>query len=268
MKDTAIKLTEGDYGVNTGVVQKDEIGELAESIDTLSGTLRQANEERERLDQLRRDFVANVSHELRTPVTVIRGSIEAMLDGIVTDPDQMKCYYSQILNESVFLQRLINDLLDLSRLQNADFKIEMQQLNLCDLLQDAAHVARRMAINRGIEIRLEMDGKVFPLYGDYGRLRQMFLIVLDNAIKFSADRGVVVLSLKNNTVSIRDNGEGIDREDIPYVFDRFYKADSKGNQNGTGLGLAIAKQIADRHGITVSVSSTKEDGTEFLFRFN
>jgi signal transduction histidine kinase len=103
--------------------------------------------------------------------------------------------------------------------------------------------------------------------GDYERLRQMFLIILDNAIKFSPQSGIITLSLHGKIVSIRDNGIGIAQNDLPYIFDRFYKAKSEENKNGTGLGLAISKQIADRHAINVSVSSVQDAGTEFRFQF-
>lgn len=267
MRDWAKTLSEGDYSVKTGVLQKDEIGELATVLDTLGERLDLANRESEKLDQLRRDFVANISHELRTPVTVIRGSLEALCDEVVSDPEQVKSYYKQMLNESLFLQRLVNDLLDLSRLQNTDFHIEMHQISLSDLLSDVVRSARHVAQFKQIEITLEQDTQTNIVSGDYGRLRQMFFIILDNAIKFSPLTSTITVSLKENTVTIKDLGIGIAPEDLPYIFDRFYKVLSENNKNGTGLGLAIAKQIADRHDIEVSVSSKPNEGTEFRFFF-
>ena len=196
MKDSALLLAEGDYTAKTGVNQKDEIGELAGTIDVLSERLHFAKLESDKLEKLRRDFVANISHELKTPVTVIRGSLEALCDGVVTEPEQVKSYHSQMLLESLSLQRLVNDLLDLSRLQNADFKIEMQDLNLCEILSDAARSAGHLAMAKNIEIRQAYDTQSYKVTGDYGRLRQMFLIVLDNAVKFSPEGGTVAISLK------------------------------------------------------------------------
>jgi len=268
MKNSAMLLAAGDYSAKTGVLQKDEIGELALAIDTLSERLYLASHESQQLFKLRSDFIANISHELRTPVTVLRGSLEALCDEVVTDPSQVTSYHHQMLNETLFLQRLVNDLLDLSRLQNIDFKIEMQQLSLCDVLNDVIRSAQHMAQLKHIEIRQEQDTKICIVLGDYGRLRQMFLIIMDNAIKFSPQNGVITVSLKDKLVSIQDNGTGISTEDLPYVFDRFYKVKSEQNKNGTGLGLPIAKQIADRHTINVSVSSTKKTGTEFQFQFD
>jgi signal transduction histidine kinase len=267
MKNTAIELANGHYSAKTNVCQKDEIGELAATIDILSERLALASQESEQLLKLRRDFIANISHELRTPVTVIRGSAEALCDEVVTEPAQVKSYHQQMLNESIFLQRLVNDLLDLSRLQNTDFNIEMQQLNLCDVLNDVVRSAGRIAQLKNIVIKQEHDTNLCLVTADYGRLRQMFLIILDNAVKFSSTNGEVLVILKDKKVLIKDNGIGIAKEDIPYIFDRFYKVKSEENKNGTGLGLAIAKQIADRHNITLKVNSIQEKGTEFVFQF-
>lgn len=267
MKNSTLLLAGGDYHVKTGVLQNDEIGDLAAAIDSLSIKLDGARQESEKLDKLRRDFVANVSHELRTPITVMRGSIEALSDEIVKDPEQIKIYYRQMLNESIFLQRLVNDLLDLSRLQNTDFNIEMQELNLCDVIRDASRSARQIAIDKNITIQLDFDKPAYPFTGDYGRLRQMFLIILDNAVKFSPPDSTVNVSMKDHIVSIHDQGQGIAPDDLPFIFDRFYKVKSEDNKNGSGLGLSIAKQIADRHNIDMAVDSHLGAGTTFLFKF-
>jgi signal transduction histidine kinase len=124
-----------------------------------------------------------------------------------------------------------------------------------------------MAQKKNIEIRTEQEAPACSVTGDYGRLRQMFLIILDNAVKFSPQGSTVTVTMKENKVSIQDCGIGIAPEDLPYIFDRFYKVKSEENKNGTGLGLAIAKQIADRHNIQIYIKSKVNQGTEFLFRF-
>ena len=267
MKNSTAQLAGGDYSAKTGVQRDDEIGELASSIDILSERLEQADRESENLAKLRQDFVANISHELRTPVTVIRGSLEALYDEVVTDPEQIKIYHRQMLNESIFLQRLVDDLLDLSRLQNIDFKIEMQDIDLCDVLSDVLRSARNIASRKQIQIQLDKDIASCIVTGDYGRIRQMLMIILDNAVKFSPEGDIVSMSLVNREVVIRDHGTGIPQEDLPYIFERFYKSKSELNKNGTGLGLAIAKQIAQRHHIALSVSSSTSDGTAFRMQF-
>lgn len=268
MKAAAMELSSGNYSVKTGIKQKDEIGELASAFDVLSDRLYTSNQESEKLNKLRHDFISNISHELRTPVTVIRGSLEALCDQVVTDPEQVKIYHDQMLSESKFLERLVNDLLDLSRLQNTDFKMEMQEISLCNVLSDTVRSAQQMALSKDIEINMEQNANLCSVIGDYGRLRQMFLIVLHNAVKFSPQGSTVTVSYKDGTVSIKDRGTGIPQQDLPYIFDRFYKVNSEKNKNGTGLGLAIAKEIALRHNVDVSVSSEENKGTEFRFDFN
>jgi len=268
MKDSTMRLAEGDYSAKTGVSQKDEIGELASAIDVLSRRLDLASQESENLLKLRNDFVANISHELRTPVTVIRGSLEALCDGVVEDPVKVRDYHKQMLNESISLQRLVNDLLDLSRLQNLDFKLEFKEINLFDILDDAFRSARHIATKKNIDIQFEYeeDSKSISIRGDYGRLRQMMMIILDNAVKFSAENSAVRVILKNKQISIIDNGPGIAAEDIPYIFDRFYKTKSEDNMTGTGLGLSIAKQIAERHNVRITARSDCNE-TEFRLEF-
>ena len=270
MSSTAMKLAEGEYSAKTGVLGKDEMGELAKNLDILSERLALSSKESEKLDQLRRDFVANISHELRTPITVIRGSLEALCDGVVTNKNQVEEYHRQMLSESKGLQRLVGDLLDLSRLQNTDFEIEKSEVSLCELVNDTIRSAKSIADAKEIQLILENTAIDCTVLGDYGRLRQMLMTFLDNAIKFSPIGGRVSITLddkEGKMVSIRDKGIGIHKEDLPYVFDRFYKTKEVDNIGGTGLGLAIAKQIALRHDAEISVSSVPGQGSEFYIKF-
>jgi signal transduction histidine kinase len=265
---TALQISEGNYAAKTDVKGTDEIGELAQTMDEMGDKLRQAEIESEKLQKMRQDFVANISHELRTPVTVIRGSLEAICDKVVTEPEMVEEYHRQLLGESIYMQRLVNDLLDLSRLQNPDFSINITEFNLCDCISDAVRSGRRIAVDKNINIEFSSDENVYMIKGDYDRIRQMLLIIIDNAIKFTDNpENAVGIELKENTVSVTNIGVGINKEDLPMVFERFYKSRSEKNKNGTGLGLAIAKQIATRHDIDVSVSSVEGGETTFRFVF-
>ncbi|MDO4920284.1 MAG: ATP-binding protein [Phascolarctobacterium sp.] len=261
MRNNAERLAERDYEVRNDIVQKDEIGELARTLDILAQRLQLADEESQKLEKLRRDFIANISHELRTPVTVIRGSLEALRDGVVTDKAEVEEFHEQMYNESIFLQRLINDLLDLSRLQNTDFPIEKAPLNLCDVIQDAARGSRQLGKEKNLQITSRLDTDLYMLNGDYGRLRQMLMIFLHNSIKFSPEGGGIELRLAGGKLQIIDYGCGIKPEDVPHAFDRFYKARNEQNKSGSGLGLAIAKQIALRHDMQLELSSELGAGT-------
>lgn len=266
MKSVAMQLAEGNYQAKCNIKQKDEVGELANVMDLLAGRLDEASKESLKLEQMRKDFVSNISHELRTPVTVIRGSLEALCDKIITDPKQIDEYHLQMLNEAKFLQRLVGDLLDLSRLQSPDFAIEKQELNLNDVISDVVRSARQIAKNKNVSINIDLKNPNLKISGDYGRLRQMFLIILDNAIKFSFANNKVDVLAKNDTIIIRDYGIGINEKDLPHIFDRFYKTHGEHNKVGTGLGLAIAKQIAERHNIELIAQNNFDGGAKFIFK--
>jgi len=267
---TAILLAAGNYQAKTDIKQNDEIGTLANNMDKLAIQLDNATKESARLEKMRQDFVANISHELRTPITVIRGSLEALNDGVVTNDKLVKEYYQQMLSESKHLQRLVGDLLDLSKLQNLDFKLEMQEISILDVINDSVRSAVKLADHKHISVNFENNVTDTIINGDYGRLRQMIMIIIDNAIKFSPLNSHIQITLTNTdnlAISIKDQGIGIDKKDLPYIFDRFHKTNSNDNLSGSGLGLAIAKQIAIRHDITISVNSEINKGTEFIFRF-
>lgn len=261
MKDTATRLASQDYTARSYVQQNDEIGELATTIDGLAGRLQKADTETKETDRLRREFIANVSHELRTPVTVLRGSLDALRDKVVTTPQDVDRYYDTMYKETLFLQRLITDLLELSRLQNAAFAIEKEPLNLCEVIQDATRSGRHLGHAKNISVTYTGDAQMYKLTGDYGRLNQMLLVFLDNAVKFSPEGGSVEIKLAGKLLTISDHGCGIPSKDLPYVFDRFYKTRVEKNKSGSGLGMAIAREIAERHGIIPTVVSEVNQGT-------
>lgn len=272
IKNTAISLADGDYTPKTGVKQSDEIGELAKIIDELADRLYKSSKESERFEKMRNDFITNISHELRTPVTVIRGSIEAICDGIITDENTVNDFHKQILSDSIHLQNLVNDLIDLNKLQNPDFSINKSEINLYDITNDAVRSMKQLANKKNVIINFinSSDPACYLFIGDYQRIRQMIIILLDNAIKFSPENKNVNTILESNgnyyTLNISDQGKGISEEDMEKIFDRFHKSGNE-NNDGMGLGLAIAKQIAIRHDIKLSVKSTNDTGTTFSLEF-
>lgn len=273
IRNTTTELAKGNYEVTTQVNQNDEIGELAKSIDKLALQLDKSSKESERFEKMRQNFIANISHELRTPITVIRGSIEAICDGIIKDPEQLKDYNEQILSDSIHLQRLVNDLIDLTKLQNTDFSIDKSTINLFEIINDAVRSMKNISTKKGVKINFSLENAIeedrYLFVGDYQRIRQMIIIVLDNAIKFSNENQKVDILLKKENkkyeLKICDSGRGIDPENIGEIFNRYHKSNTEENKNGMGLGLAIAKEIALRHNIEIFVKSVPNIKTVFTF---
>lgn len=270
MRATALELAAGNYHIKTGIKREDEIGDLAKTVDILSEKLLENEIERKKLDQMRLDFFANVSHELRTPITVIRAYTETLSDGVVTQEDMVQQYYNRMLAECKSMERLVGDLLLLSKMQNPDFMIQKEPVNLLQVFEDIIRSAGAIAQKKNIRIDVNTEEEVVMILGDYDRLRQMFMVILDNAIKFSEDNKAVHINISKSDkikVSIRDEGVGIDPADIDNIFEKFYKSNLRQNASGTGLGLAIAKQIALKHEGTIEVKSTPGIGSEFIFTF-
>lgn len=220
----------------------------------------------EKLEQLRRDFVANVSHEFRTPLTVIKGSLEALADGTVYKSEDVSRYITRVLSETRALERLVGDLLDLSRLQSESVSIHLEKVHMPSLLADTVKGIQGLAEEKGIRIELDNGGDIPPIQGDYDRLRQLMVIFLDNAIKYSPSGTCihVAVTLQDRLlITIQDQGAGIVPEALPHIWDRFYQSDRSRESTGTGLGLSIAKRLIDLHGGSVSVSSTLGEGTTF-----
>lgn len=160
---------------------------------------------------------------------------------------------------------MIGDLLDLSRLQNADFVIEKDEVSFCDCLNDAVRSVSQMAAAKGVVLSRHGEPDNYKMRGDYGRIHQMLIIVLDNAVMFMPDDSVVDIIWVGKCLTIHDNGDGIPADDLPFIFDRFYKSHTEQNKTGTGLGLSIAKLIAERHDIKLTAES--RNGASFIFEF-
>lgn len=270
MRVVAIQYANGNYDYPTNIKRKDEIGELAVALDILSEKLTANEKERQYLEQMRQDFFANVSHELRTPITVIRGYTETLADGVVTKPEKIQQYYQRILRECTSMQRLVGDLLLLSKMQNPDFQIEKEPVNLIQVFDDLLRSAKVLCLQKNIWLDFQKDSDYVLMMGDYDRLRQMFMVIMDNAVKFSPEDSKIYVTISSQdkiVVSIRDEGIGIAKDELNSIFEKFYKSKLRQNATGSGLGLMIAKQIALKHNGTIGVESTLGQGTEFIFTF-
>ena len=223
----------------------------------------------ERLERTRREYVSNVSHELRTPLTAMRALIEPLKEGMVaSEADRMR-YYDIILREVMRLSRLINDQLELSRLQSGTLAIQKSRIHLDDLVYDVCDRYNGIAKEHGLELEVPTDFSECPVvYANADRVEQMLIILLDNAIKYTESGSVRVSAAWDDekvVLTVGDTGVGIDDEDLPYVFDRFYKVDKAHSGKGSGLGLSIAKELLRRMDEEIWVTSERGKGSEFSF---
>ena len=223
--------------------------------------------ESHRLDKMRTDFVANISHELRTPLVTLQGYSEAIIDGITESDEATKEFASIIYDESLRLARLVNDLLDLARIESGKETMHFTSFDIGDFLPRVMRKFNQMASEK--EIRLQTDAPHRLIEADGDRLEQVFTNLIGNAIAHT-DSGEIRIEATEETDGLRiqltDTGHGIPKEDLPFVFERFYKADkarTSGSKTGTGIGLAIVKNVVDAHHGKVSVSSTLGVGTTF-----
>jgi len=274
MQAVASAMAGGDYSVQAKVETNDEVGDLSRSLNLLIKALNEFVSKTEKTDKLRRDFVANVSHELRTPLTIMCGYNEALLDGTISQPEQVEKYHKVMRDESIRLQKLINELLDLSHLEAGTATLEKEPVFLAEIVDNIVTLFKKPSQEKGVILQTAIANGLpeIQAYGD--RLTQLVLILLDNALKFTPAGGTIILSVGavNNilTLSIADTGCGIPPEDLPYIWERFYKVDKSRTRvkGGTGLGLAIAKEIINLHGATVDVASEVGKGTVFTIQFN
>lgn len=247
-------------------ILKITISNIIDNKSNISGyvALLQDISQSERLEQLRKDFVANVSHEFRTPITVIKASLEALLDGVIEEKNEVLNYYKRMISETKGLERLVRDLLELSKLQSGKISIKKESIHIINLIKDTLRSLRTIADKKNIQIVEEYDNNINEMNGDYDRIKQLIVIFVDNAVKYSPDNTVISIKLELKEkleIIIKDEGYGIKEEEIPYIFDRFYKSDKSRKFKGTGLGLSIAKYIIELHEGNVSVESKLGKGT-------
>ena len=242
----------------------DEIGSIAGAVGLFSDITQM-----ERLEKTRRDYVSNVSHELRTPLTAMRALIEPLKEGMVTEEADRQRYYDIILREILRLSRLINDQLELSRLQSGTLAIQKSVISLDDVVYDVCDRYAAIASDHGLELRVETDFAQCPqVLANADRIEQMLIILVDNAIKYT-EQGFVAVTAdwddEKVVIHVKDTGIGIEEDDLPYVFDRFYKVDRAHSGKGSGLGLSIAKELLKQMDEDIWVTSEKGVGTEFSF---
>ena len=224
-----------------------------------------------RLEKIRQDFVANVSHELRTPISSIKGYAETLLDGALDDKENVKDFIEIIHSDSERLASLINDILDLSKIESGQLTLDLKPISLAPIIKKVVKLLNKQAKVKGVRVELDIPEAACKVMADKERIAQVILNLLDNAIKYNKLNGKVTIGYKEDKkflkINITDTGLGIPPKDLGRVFERFYRVDKAHSRElgSTGLGLSIVKHIIEAHGGVVSVESTPDSGSVFSF---
>ncbi|MBO0452382.1 sensor histidine kinase [Candidatus Enterococcus murrayae] len=267
MRNYAGELTKENYHEKLSIQTKDELQELGDQLTLLSQRLAEAKSARERKEQSEKDFLSQISHELRTPVMVIKSSLEAMNDGYLSSAEETE-YLQQLLKESTNLERLVNDLLELSRLQSTEFQLQKELVNPLDCINDALRSYRIVFSDKEQSVQL-INQLTQPkmIDGDYMRITQVIKILLDNANKYSPEKSVIrlVISNEEETLNISLSNQLLAPiPDTDHLFDSFHRQ-HQNYKNGTGLGLSIAKQVIRRHHGQITAEADEEHFTIKIF---
>jgi heavy metal sensor kinase len=259
---SARKITAENLSHRLDVINpNDEIGQLAR---TFNDTLARLENSFIRV----RRFSVDVSHELRTPLTILRGETELGLK-LAKDPDEFRDLLISNLDEIKKMSAIMENLLFLSKAEEGGLYLDLQKIDLHEFLLDLIQQPIMLAQETGVEISLEGDSPVF-VNADRIRLRQIFMSLLENGVKYNRNEGKVLIKVKHSVghaqVTVYDTGVGIAQEDLPYVFDRFYRVDKDRNSEsgGTGLGLSLARSFTIAHGGTIEARSEFGHGSEFI----
>ena len=261
MEHAANALAEGDFTVRTAETGGRETQALAHAFNGMAVQL-------EELENSRREFLANVSHELRSPITSIQGYMQSMLDGTIPQTD-MKQYMETVVNETRRLSKLINSLLNLSRMERDEVKLALSHFDLNEMTRRVIITKIQQIEDNEIELNVDFAQDPCYVHADADQITQVLVNLIDNALKFTPKGGELSIRsrIEKNLVyvTIQDNGESISPEDAPHLFDRFYKADKAHTVGkGTGLGLAICKRIMEKHGQKIYLVPV-EQGAAFEF---
>ena len=269
INQTANEMAQGDFTHNEIASQgSDEMGRLLDSFNYAVREVEKTLDEQRKLEELRRNLIANVSHELRAPLSSMLGFIELIIDGKISVKEQNK-YLEIIMDNTLHLSRLVDDLMELSRLESGSLSLIIEKINMCDVIERTVDSIIPEAERRGFDVQLEIADYGIKVMGDENRLYQVFTNLLKNVFDHMADSGKITIKMYKSDgdviTSVTDNGFGIPVEEQPLIWERFYKLDPsrKRGSGGSGLGLSITKQLVEMHGGTVYVENNEGSGCTF-----
>ena len=272
LKSAAERLARGDLQTRVPVSGRDEVAALSTAFNMMAEQLQAADQRQRELESLRRDLIAWVSHDLQTPLTSMRAILEALADGVVDEPEMVKRYLSTAQRDVMSLSALIDDLFQMSQLDAGGFPLHRAQASLSDLVSDTLESFSQLARQQEVKLEGKVDPDVDPVSMDTQAIGRVLNNLISNALRHTPSGGEVQVGVRRGgsgvEVTVSDTGEGIRAEDIPHIFERFYRGDAARSRNrgaGAGLGLAIARGIVRAHGGDIHVMSESGKGTQFNF---
>ena len=274
ISDHSQGLVEGAVNGNI-TLDANAVGEVvlvAEGINRLAQKAMVDIAEMKRLERVRGEFIGNVSHELRTPIFSVQGYLETLLDGAIQYPNVSKQFLEKAYNNALRLNALLNDLIDISRIESGELRMSFRYLDICELIQEVSHSLEINASQKHVNIVLDLPpDEELLVYADKDRIVQVMTNLIENAIKYNVENGQVRIIARHSEngvhVSVQDTGIGIPQEHQHRIFERFYRVDRDRSRavGGTGLGLAIVKHILEAHQASLSVESEPGKGTSISF---
>lgn len=272
LKSAAEKLAKGDLQTRVPVDGRDEVAVLSTTFNQMAEQLQAADRKQREVESLRRDLIAWVSHDLQTPLTSMRAILESLSDGVVDEPEMVKRYLLTAQRDVMSLSALIDDLFQMSQLDAGGFPLHRALSSLSDLVSDTLETFSQLARQQEITLEGQVESDVDPVFMDTQAIGRVFNNLISNALRHTPANGRVSVWVRRAgtgvEVTISDTGEGIRPQDIPHIFERFYRGDasrSRQRGSGAGLGLAIARGIVQAHGGTIEVQSERGKGTQFTF---
>jgi signal transduction histidine kinase len=267
----AQSLAEGDLTARVAVNGRDEVAQVGLAFNEMAGQLQQVDRQRNELDTLRRDLIAWASHDLRTPLTGIRVRVEALNDGLVADAATQQRYYQAILADVLSLNTLLDDMLELAQLDAAGLKLETTRSSLSEVIDESLQRLDPLAQGRGTEMVADIGAGVDPLPLNAAKMSRVLDNLLANALRYAPREGRVrVTAVRDGdvvTVTVEDNGPGFSADDLPRLFEQFYRGEQARSRatGGAGLGLAIARGIVEAHGGRIWAENLPEGGARVAF---
>jgi len=271
LKGAAEKLSQGNLQARVPVQGHDEVSALAVTFNQMAEQLQTADQKQRELEGLRRDLIAWVSHDLQTPLTSMRAILEALSDGIVDDPETVKRYLNTAQRDVRSLSALIDDLFQMAQLDAGGFPLHRAPASLNDLVSDTLESFTELAKQQAITLEGQVESDVDPVFMDTQAIGRALNNLISNALRHTPPAGRVSVWVRRTSsrveATVSDTGEGIRAEDIPHIFERFYRGEKSRNRGtgGAGLGLAIARGIVRAHGGDIRVESKVGKGTQFTF---